>query len=464
MQEITFYCTRDEGYIRSDYMNFKVFIRLILLILITFSLVAGVVAGGVALSYRIAGHDDGSGMEFGAGTSSDKAKKITEKTEEGQTLLNVVLLGVDADGYRTDVIILAQYDLKTKRVNMLQIPRDTKIETTRSDKKINSAYAFGKEQALFEAIKNLLNVDVDKYVLVNLKGFRTLIDEIGGVKVNVPINMYYEDPYQGLYIKLNKGEQVLNGKQAEMFVRFRKNSDGTGYPDGDLGRMKAQQEFINAVIDKALSLKNIFKIPKLVAIVIKNVKTNFEVQEIGKYIGDALQLDKSKINMMMLPGDSGYIGGISYFLHDKEKTDELIKNYFTPSEEINEGIEKEDLGNNNQQEGSKEEKEQSVKKEAEYKPSWKNRFIKVEVLNGSNTDGAAAKVAEDLKQKGFNVVRTGNFGGVHYSKTKAVDRTTKGYAKEISKALGEIETDKDLDKDSKIDVTVIVGNDISEIR
>lgn len=457
-------------------MNFKVFIRLVLLLVITFALITGVVVGGVALSYRIAGHEgDGFGADFGIGESSDANKGKNKTVNKNNNILNVLLLGVDAEGYRTDVIILAQYNLKTKRVNMLQIPRDTKIETFRSDKKINSAYAFGKEQELFSAVRNLLNVEVDKYILVNLRGFRNLIDEIGGVKVNVPINMDYYDPIQGLRIKLSKGEQILDGRKAEMFVRFRKNSDGTGYPDGDVGRVRAQQAFINAVIDKVLNLKNIFKVPKLVAIVVKNVQTNFEAYEIAKYADDALKVDRSKINMMVLPGKGDYINGISYFIHDPEKTKDLIKQYFLPAETAEEldnmensleniAIESNNLVNNNQQEKNPIKKEQFTHTEEPYKPSWKNKFIKVEVLNGSNMDGIAAKVAMDLKQKNFNVVRIGNFNGVRYSKTKAIDRSTKGYSREVAKALGNIQTDKDVDKTSKVDVTIIVGDDFSILQ
>ncbi|MGE4282455.1 MAG: LCP family protein [Clostridia bacterium] len=448
-------------------MNFKVFMRLVLLLVVTFSLIAGVVIGGVALSYKIANYNNDSDIGMGSGESSDSPQGSGEAEKQKPNILNVLLLGVDAEGYRTDVIIVAQYNEDTKKVNMLQVPRDTKIETFRSDKKINSAYAFGQEQELFTAIKNLLDIEVDKYILVNLKGFRTLIDEIGGVTVNIPINMYYEDPLQGLYINLNKGTQVLNGKKAEMFVRFRKNSDGTGYPDGDVGRVKAQQDFLKAVIDKTLSLKNVFKIPKLVAIVVQNVKTNFEAQEMYKYVDDALQLNKDRITMMTLPGEGEFIGGVSYFIHDKEKTAEMIETYFNSGESVNDSIIETNSGNNNQNE----EKQQAEAKDEEeennlieYKSSWINKFIKIEVMNGSSEDGIAAKIAEDLRMKGFSVVRVGNFQGVRYSKTKAIDRTTRGYSKEVVKALGQIDTGKDLDKASGVDVTVVVGNDMVEIQ
>ncbi len=444
-------------------MNLKIFLRLLLVLVVVLGLIAGVVVGGVALSYRILMHGDNNNQ-----LTPDQgyiSENITQKIEK-QEVLNVLLLGVDKEGYRTDAIIVAQYNLETKEVNMLQIPRDTKIDTPRPDKKINSAYAYGKEEELFRAVRKLLGIDVDKYVLINIKSFRELVDEIGGVEINVPINMNYDDPYQNLHIHLNKGKQVLDGNKAEMFVRFRKNNDGTGYPNGDIGRMEAQKQFINAAISKVLSIKNIFKIPKLVSIVKSNIKTNFDAIEIAGYIDDALKMDKENINIYQLPG-SDYYNGISYFVPDKEETQALIENYFTPTKE-NKSMSIENIGNNIEQQDIQIESEQpeTEKQEDEnsqsvesYTPSWKNRFIRIEVLNGSNTDGIATNVAEDLEAKGFKVVRIGSFSGVRYHKTKVIDRTKRGFSKEVSKAIGSMDTGEDLDSSSGVDVTVIVGND-----
>jgi len=306
-------------------MNFKLFIKLTLVFIIAVVLIGSAVAGGVALSYYMCSKHNNHYVQIEPDTD------IVQAPEEKEKVLNVLLLGVDKEGYRTDVIILAQYNYHTQQVKMLQIPRDTKVETTRSDKKINSAYGFGKEKELFKDVHKLLGIDVDKYFLVNIKGFRALIDEIGGVKMNVPINMYYTDPVQDLYINLKKGEQILDGKKAEMFVRFRQNNDGTGYPDGDIGRIKAQQEFINNAIDQAFSLKNIFKVPKLVAIILENVKTNFSVSELLECINELLKVERSNIHIMSLPGEGRYMNGVSYFICDKGETEKLIQQYFTPS-------------------------------------------------------------------------------------------------------------------------------------
>lgn len=330
-------------------MRVKLLPRLLLALLVALILIGSAFAGGITFSHHMLTRNDNNN-EYSYNKDKENEKKDdnkenvnrakdivatpfpNERVEKKNNILNVLLLGVDKDGYRTDVIILAQYNFKTGQLNMLQIPRDTRIETTRIDKKINSVYAAGKEQELFKTVGRITGIIVDKYLLVNLQGFRSLVDEIGGVRMDVPINMHYNDPIQNLVINLKKGEQVLDGKKAEMFIRFRKNNDGTGYPDGDLGRMKAQQVFINSMTDKILSLNNIFKAPKLVSIVLNNVKTNFEASELPKYIGETMKIDRNNINMMSLPGEADYVKGISYFLYDKQKTKEVVKESFVLSE------------------------------------------------------------------------------------------------------------------------------------
>ena len=181
------------------------------------------------------------------------------KTVKSEALENFVVAGVDEQGMRTDLILFCQYNDITKSLNVLQIPRDTKVETKRYDKKINSAYGTEKkEAALFDEIEDITGIKPDKYAIVSFKAFRELIDAIGGVEVNVPIRMYYHDPYQNLTIDLLPGKQLLDGKKAEMYMRFRQNDDGSGYKNGDIDRVAAQKEFYGLVADKLLSFINVF--------------------------------------------------------------------------------------------------------------------------------------------------------------------------------------------------------------
>lgn len=442
-------------------MNIKAFLRMVCVLTIVFALVAGVVVGGVMLAYRIFAYE-----------SYEYEQRIGENIPEGdeagmpigdaknQMVLNVMLLGLD-DGPRTDTMIFAQYNFDTKQVNMLQIPRDTRIVTHRPDKKINASYAYGKEQEVFQSIKNLLEIDVNKYIVINLDGFRRIVDEIGGVEVDVPINMHYDDPYQNLHIRLNRGKQVLNGEKAEMFVRFRKNNNGTGYPDGDLGRIRAQQQFISAAIDQVLKIRNIVRTPKLISIVVSNIRTNFEWYEIVRYAGEVFSLDKDAINMMSLPGEARYVNGISYFMHNEAQTQELIAEHFTPKEILKTSMAEEEIGNDNEKvyEEVQEDGQSTIGQ-----PHWRNKFMRIQVLNGSSSNGVATRVAEGLRTKEFRVVSIGNFDGERYEQTQVIDRNSKGYAEEVAKALGDVYIRKEIDDTLGVDVTVIVGNDYETLE
>ena len=179
---------------------------------------------------------------------------------------NVTCLFMGVNGALTDFIMLGQYNPNTREVDLLSIPRDTKVEGT-VDGKINSAYAGKYPERSIARVEDVTGIKAEYYVIFNTKLLREVVDEIGGVTVDVPINMNYDDPYQNLYIHLKKGTQTLTGSQAEQFCRFRKNNNGTGYANGDVGRVAAQQEFIKALINRVLEPQNLLKVNKLINLV-----------------------------------------------------------------------------------------------------------------------------------------------------------------------------------------------------
>lgn len=240
---------------------------------------------------------------------------------------NVVVAGVDDGGYRTDLILLCQVDRRDGEVNILQIPRDTKIKNKRNDKKINSAYYSGFECMAGE-IEQVTGLVADKYIMLGFDGFTDVIDAMGGVRVNVPMRMYYTDPVQDLVIDLEEGRQKLNGEEAQMFMRFRQNNDGTGYAGGDTDRLEAQKSLYSAVVKKMLSPIGIVKAPAVFSAVKKNCETNMSGLEIMGFLRDVAAVGKSNISMHTLPGGGRYIGGGSYFVADSAKTNALIAEYF----------------------------------------------------------------------------------------------------------------------------------------
>ena len=382
------------------------------------------------------------GFVSAANLSGNKDVKFAfwskSETVESKATQNFVVAGVDEDGQRTDVILFCQYNDITKKLNLLQIPRDTKVETKRSDKKINSAYGSKNGiDSLFEEIGTITGITPDKYVIISFKAFRELIDAIGGVDVNVPFRMYYHDPVQSLTIDLMPGDQHLNGRQAEMFMRFRQNDNGSGYKNGDIERIETQKKFYSIVADKLLTVKNVFKTHKLLKIFNENVKMNFTGDEILSYIGEIPNFKKENIGIHTLPGEGKYIDGVSYFVFDKDKTKKLIDENYS----IN---------------GEKE-----IYKTVN--PS-KNKFIKVEVINSSSISPDIANVAEivknNLEEHGFKVVAAYNSEKIR-DESLIVDHNSKNGSAEILKIYRDVKIFNDENPQSEADVTVYIGNDFA---
>lgn len=259
----------------------------------------------------------------------DEYPESAEKSED----MDFLVLGTDKDETRTDLILLCHYDGEKNLINALQIPRDTRVETGRNDKKINSAY--GNQKGI-ECVKNeiggLTGIYPDKYILLNFDGFRKLVDAIGGVEYTVPVDMKYSDPAQNLYIDLKQGRQVLDGEKAEMLMRFRKNDDGSGYVDGDIGRLKVQKNFYKEVIRKLMSFDSIMNVGGVMDAVGGNFKTDFTLSDFISHIKDFKKMNENSVNVFVLPGMSKYLeengSMISYYIADTNQLNELTNLYF----------------------------------------------------------------------------------------------------------------------------------------
>ena len=256
-----------------------------------------------------------------------------ENVEDLETI-NVLLLGIseDINSKLTDTIILCSYNPETKKASMLSIPRDTFIgnneNIAKGSDKINSLYAKSSDK-LLKKVSNMTGIDVDYYVVVKTQALIEIVDIVGGVKFDVPIDMDYDDPTQDLHIDLKKGMQKIDGEEAEQLLRFRHNNDGTSYPanygDNDFGRMKTQRAFITETIKQTISFKNVFKIRKIVKTIFNNIETNLEIDMLLPYIPTAVDFNFDEIISNQLPGTSKKCNDLWFFVQDKAETQMLIK-------------------------------------------------------------------------------------------------------------------------------------------
>lgn len=240
----------------------------------------------------------------------------------------VLVAVTDEDDIRTDSLIVACFDKENSEINLLNIPRDTYSNATTQNKKITSAYVNKIEHTL-DVVADTVGFRPDNYVVLNLQGLEKIIDITGGVLVDVPFNMRYDDPDQDLHINIKQGSQVLDGKNSVHYLRWRKNNDGkTMYPDGDLGRIRATQEFISLVKDQFFSFSTIFKIPQITNTVFNNIDTDLKFNDIVWLATNTLNIDD--INSYTLPGESEYYKGISYYMPNEQEILTLVNECFNP--------------------------------------------------------------------------------------------------------------------------------------
>jgi len=230
----------------------------------------------------------------------------------------------------TDTMIYLRYEVSTGKLAFISVPRDTYVKNIySSDNKLNSIYQGENIEPLVTQIEKLLDVDIDYYLIVDNKLVREVVDILGGVEINVPIRMKYDDPEQNLHINLQPGLQVLDGAKAEQFIRFRHNNDFTvQYPDADLGRTKAQQAFIKAFIKELLSPSNIVKSPTIIQTILANTVTNVTAREALRYVTDIPNLKLDNIYSCTAPGTTPTIDGRSYFKMDEVEAQRIIKEDF----------------------------------------------------------------------------------------------------------------------------------------
>lgn len=243
--------------------------------------------------------------------------------------VNLLLLGLDMDKTRSDVIILVNYKPWEDTLNLISIPRDTKVIVNGENAKINAMIGMGGEELAISKVQTITGLYIDYYITIDLEVFRKVVDELGGIEIDVPFDMIYDDPEQNLHINLKKGLQILDGNKAEQFVRYRKgNAPLTGYIDGDIGRISAQQAFIKAFIEQKLNVRYLPKLDEISSILSQHTRTNIKLKDLSYYLRSIKDININKINNYILPGDSVVIDDLWYYIFDREKTRQLINEHF----------------------------------------------------------------------------------------------------------------------------------------
>ena len=210
--------------------------------------------------------------------------------------INMLLLGVN-DGL-TDTIMVASFDLDAKHVDLVSVPRDTYFHREGyngdAENKINAAYRGEVLNSAYAVSEVLLGMPLHCYAIVDYKGIETIVDEMGGVPMNIPFRMKYSDPTDKppLYIDIPEGQQTLDGDHAVQFLRYRK-----GYSEGDIGRVKAQQEFMKSAFKQLLS-QDLVKMAKVIQ---ANIDSDITVKMAAEMATRAIGISAEDIETYVMP-------------------------------------------------------------------------------------------------------------------------------------------------------------------
>lgn len=241
---------------------------------------------------------------------------------------NILLLGVDSNGEdsdlwvgtRTDTIVLLNIDPRSKSLNAISIPRDSKVYLPKNMgiQKINAAHAIGGIDMTIKTIEDTLGVKVDRYIMVHDEAVRKIVEALGGIDIYVEKNMHYNDYSGNLHINLTKGDHHLDADEAIGYLRFRHDAMG------DIGRTQRQQWFLRGLLQEMQKPQTIAKIPQILSIAKEYVKTDMSLYEMSQYAALAKHFDIDNIEIATLPGAPNKKGYTSYWVLDPEKTQEVV--------------------------------------------------------------------------------------------------------------------------------------------
>ncbi|HEY5516648.1 MAG TPA: LCP family protein [Coriobacteriia bacterium] len=346
------------------------------------------------------------GNKINAVSNSDP--ELAKLLQDGQAAppgdpFYMVLMGSDArpgeTSARSDSLMVARIDPKNKKIQMISIPRDSRVNIPGYGiQKINAAAAWGGPTLVIKTIKELTGLPISHFVNLNFNGFRDVVDAIGGVWIDVPQDIYdtQASAYGKAYATVKKGYQKLDGRHALTFVRTRHT-----LVDGDFGRMRNQQAFIKALASQALSLSNMFKASSIINAIASNLDTDLTPTQMADLVLQFKGMKSSEIDSANAPGGAKYMDGIAWVVLDQVKFDAM-------------------LGRMKKGEPLDPTKTTTTSGAATATSTVKPADFKTTVRNGAGVSGLGKQCSGFLVKQGFKVSETSNMTQYVYGRTLIV--------------------------------------------
>ncbi len=238
------------------------------------------------------------------------------------TGVNILVFGIDntRTSKRSDAIMLLHLNEENNHIGALSIPRDTRVNiANHGHTRINHAYAFGGVSLLKNTVSEFLSLPIDFYIKIDLAGVATLVDELGGVPINIPKALNYTDQAGDLYINIQKGKQVLDGRKAIQFLRFRHDNEG------DIGRIRRQHQFLNQLANKVFSLDALMNLPSIIKAFNNVVQTDLSFRQMVSLTMEFKDVAlNNNIKKTTVPGAISLAGGAYYWKPNITALDNII--------------------------------------------------------------------------------------------------------------------------------------------
>lgn len=388
--------------------------------LVSLAVVGALLLGGIGAAWAYISQIDSS---LSDGLSSDLLSALSA-SDTASDPFYMLLIGVDkseardesgefSGTYRTDTMILARVDPKEKKVTLISIPRDTQVDLgSHGTQKINAAYAFGGASLAVTTVEELAGVEISHYAEIDFDGLVAVVDALGGIDVNVPVEI--DDDQAGGY--LAAGQQTLSGSQALILCRSRHTYDDIG--DGDAMRAACQRLVIQAIMEKALS-SDVATLTNTVSTLAEYVTTDLSVSEIVGLAQNMLGIDVSEnVYTSAVPTTSQYIDSVWWEILDEDEWEammERVKQGLSPTEETEvdstTGLTLSSAGSSSS--------DSSDSSDSSSSTGSSLSSYNISVKNGAGISGCAAEAAEKLTAEGATV-ETGNADDFNYSSTLVI--------------------------------------------
>lgn len=370
--------------------------------------------------------------------------KVFQFIRQGKRI-NILVLGCDELKFakHADVIMLLSYEPRTRFLDILSIPRDTKVPCSkklswRGYRKISEIYAlvYKKSKTIGEAclsskkaIENVLEMEIPFYLQINYQGVIDIVDTIGGVTVNIDEPMNYDDDAGDFHIHFTVGEKGLNGNEVLKYIRFRDRLLG------DKGRIERQQSLLKLLTGKLRDAKILLKFPQIYRNIKGNIWTNLDFWDFFALANEVRSFDYENLRVQSLPGKSEYIRGVDYWVPDEKMSEEVVQvimNSYRIGRKASRPV---------------------------YSGGKLDRIVKVEVWNATNRKDLAYNVQRKLRQYRIDAVRWGNFG-IYKKYTIVIDRLGDiELAHKVAKIVGSSVVKTEIDKTRFVDLSIVLGND-----